>query len=231
MHNDMWSPQTLINTRTVPPYNTHFSAYGLGWFLSDVKGYKQVTHTGGLAGVVTQVTLFPEMKLGIIVLTNQQSGAAFTAITNTIKDSYLGITGIDRVKQQHDRVLKNEADAKKITDATWASIDAEQKKGIKSDVSNYLGTYTDKWFGDVVISMKNGKTWFDSKRSLKLTGEMFFYKANTFVVKWQDRSLDADAFVQFSLDNTGKAEGIKMAAISPLTDFSFDFQDLEFNRK
>lgn len=231
MHNEMWSPQTLINARTVPPYNTHFSAYGLGWFLSDVKGYKQVTHTGGLAGVVTQVTLFPEMKLGIIVLTNQQSGAAFTAITNTIKDSYLGITGIDRVKQQHDRVLRSEADAKKITDATWASIDAEQKKGIKPDVSNYLGTYTDKWFGDVVISMKNGKMWFDSKRSLKLTGEMFFYKANTFVVKWQDRSLDADAFVQFSLDNTGKAEGIKMAAISPLTDFSFDFQDLEFNRK
>jgi hypothetical protein len=47
----------------------------LGWFLSDVKGYKQVTHTGGLAGVVTQVTLLPEMNLGIIVLTNQQSGA------------------------------------------------------------------------------------------------------------------------------------------------------------
>jgi CubicO group peptidase (beta-lactamase class C family) len=89
----------LFPTRTVPPYNTHFASYGLGWFLSDVKGYKQVTHTGGLAGVVTQVTLLPEMNLGIIVLTNQQSGAAFTAITNTIKDSYLGITGMNRVKR------------------------------------------------------------------------------------------------------------------------------------
>ena len=73
--------------------------------------------------------------------------------------------------------------------------------------------------------------WFDSKRSPKLTGEMFFYKANTFVVKWNDRSMDADAFVQFGLDNTGKADGIKMNAISPLTDFSFDFQDLDFKRK
>jgi hypothetical protein len=49
------------------------------------KGYKQVTHTGGLEGIVTQTTYIPELQLGIIVLTNQQSGAAFNAITNTIK--------------------------------------------------------------------------------------------------------------------------------------------------
>jgi hypothetical protein len=61
---------------------------GLGWFLSDVKGYKQVTHTGGLEGIVTQTTYIPELQLGI-VLTNQQSGAAFNAITNYYKSSYL----------------------------------------------------------------------------------------------------------------------------------------------
>ena len=57
---------------------------------------------------------------------------------------------------------------------------------------------------------------------------MTYYKGNTFIVKWYDRSLDADAFVNFSLDNEGKPNGFKMAAISPLTDFSFDFQDLDF---
>jgi hypothetical protein len=35
------------------------------------------------------------LQLGIIVLTNQQSGAAFNAITNTIKDSYLDIDSED----------------------------------------------------------------------------------------------------------------------------------------
>jgi len=35
----------------------------------------------------------------------------------------------------------------------------------------------------------------------------------------------------FYLDSTGKASGIKMKAISPLTDFSYDFQDLDFIRK
>ena len=231
VHDEMWSPQTILPVRGPTPYNTHFSSYGLGWGLSDVKGYKQATHTGGLAGIVTQITLLPEMKLGIIVLTNQQSGAAFTAITNTIKDSYLGVTGVDRVKQQRERVTKNEAEAKKITDEIWSNIEAQQKASTtKPDLNIYLGTYTDKWFGDVIISNKNGKTRFDSKRSPRLTGEMIYYKANTFVVKWDDRSFDADAFVQFRLDNTGKANGLKMDAISPLTDFSFDFQDLDFTR-
>jgi CubicO group peptidase (beta-lactamase class C family) len=231
VHEEMWAPQTIIDVRGSSPYNTHFASYGLGWFLSDVKGYKQVTHTGGLAGVVTQVTLLPELKLGIIVLTNQQSGAAFTAITNTIKDSYFGIKGMDRVKQQHDRVIKNEADAKKITDGIWADIDAQQKSNApKADINQFLGTYTDQWFGDIVISMKNGKPWFDSKRSPKLTGILLPYKGNTFIVKWNDRSLDADAYVKFDLDENGKATGIKMNPISPATDFSFDFQDLDFKR-
>lgn len=231
VHNDFWAPQTIINIGGPGPYNTHFASYGLGWFLSDVKGYKQVSHTGGLAGIVTQVTLIPELKLGIVVLTNQQSGAAFTAITNTIKDSYLGIKGADRVKQMHERVVKNEADAKKITDSIWAGIAAQQKTiGSKTDISNYVGTYTDQWFGDVIISVKNGQPWFDSKRSPKLSGVLLPFKGNTFVAKWNDRSMDADAFVKFVLDENGKASGFKMDAISPLTDFSFDFQDLDLKR-
>ena len=98
----------------------------------------------------------------------------------------------------------------------------------KTDVNLFTGTYQDKWFGEVMISMKNGKLWFDSKRSFQLTGEMFPYKGNTFIVKWTERSMDADAYVMFDLDNGGKASGFKMKAISPLTDFSFDFQDLDF---
>src|SRR5699024_8868853 len=78
---------TLVRTGK-GSYNTHFTAYGLGWFLSDVNGYLQVTHTGGLLGIVSQVTLLPELDLGIIVLTNQQSGAAFRSITDSVKDGY-----------------------------------------------------------------------------------------------------------------------------------------------
>jgi CubicO group peptidase (beta-lactamase class C family) len=232
VHADMWSPQTIQQFRGKNAYNTHFTSYGLGWGLSDVKGYKQATHTGGLAGIVTQVTIIPDIKLGIIVFTNQQSGAAFNSVTATIKDSYLGVTGMNRVKDNNDRRLKGEAEAQQITTTIWKNIEEEQKKNIgKKDNASMMGTYTDKWFGDVVILEKNGKLWFQSQRSFLLNGEMFAYKGNTYVVKWTDRSMDADAFAIFTLDSEGKPIGFKMNAISPLTDFSFDFQDLDFERK
>ncbi len=231
VHDEMWALQTILPVRGPSPYNTHFAGYGLGWFLSDVKGYKQVSHTGGLAGIVTQVSIIPELKLGIIVLTNQQSGAAFTAITSTIKDSYLGVTGKDRVKQMHDGVVEAEDNAVNITSEIWKDIEEQQKKpAVKVNPGLFTGVYTDNWFGDVTIALKSGKLWFDLKRSPRLSGEMLAYKGNTFIVKWNDRSMDADAFVIFDLDQDGKASGMKMKAISPLTDFSFDFQDLDFKR-
>jgi hypothetical protein len=199
----------------------------LGWFLSDVKGYKQVTHTGGLEGIVTQVTLLPELNLGIVVLTNQQSGAAFNAITNTIKDAYLKIEYKDYVKIFSEREKNNIAEADKVTTEVWAKIAENQKNKVKIDAKNFTGTYKDNWFGNITISEKKGKMYFNSERSPQLAGEIFFYKDNTFAVKWFNRSFNADALITFSENNTN----IKMAAISELTDFSYDFQDLDFYKK
>ena len=228
VHEEMWTPQTIIPVRSPGIYNTHFSSYGLGWNLSDVMGYKQASHTGFVAGMVTQVTLIPELNLGIIVLTNQQIGAAFSSITNQIKDSYFGIKGNDRVKENADRMQSNLGSADKITAEVWKVSAAATPP---SSLDQFTGTYRDVWFGDITISKKDNKLFFASKRSPRISGEMFFYKGNTFLAKWSDRSLDADAFIMFSLDYEGNPSGIKMKPISPLTDFSYDFQDLDFVRK
>ncbi len=232
VHAEMWTPQTIIAVRSKNVYNTHFAAYGLGWRLSDEKGYKVVGHTGSLQGIVTQVTLVPEMKLGIIVFTNQQADAAFSAITNTIKDSYYGMTGSDWITEYKNRVTASQKNATSITEEVWKNIEAQTNSArVIPDPAPFVGTYSDVWFGDVTVSQKDGKLRFYAVKSPKLTGEMIFYRGNTFIVKWDDRTLDADAFAVFSLDREGKPSGITMEAISPLTDFSFDFQDLDFHRK
>ncbi len=227
---ELWSPQTIIQVGGPGKYNTHFAAYGLGFFLNDAAGYKQVSHTGGLEGMVTQITMFPELNLGIIVLTNQQEGGAFQSITNQIKDGYLGKTGNDWVKDLSANRAKGLADAKALTDATWQKIADAQKAGGRVDMTPFLGTYNDAWLGNVTISAAGGKYRFDAKRSPHLTGEILPYKGSTFVVKWDDRSMDADAFMTFALDEDGKASGFTMKAISPLTDFSYDFHDLDLKR-
>lgn len=225
VHKEVWTPQTIIAGGNA----ASFTSYGLGWNLSNVNGNFQASHTGGLSGIVTQVTMLPELKLGIIVLTNQQSGAAFNSISNSIKDGYLNIKGMDRIKTYNDNRLRNEKRAEEIVSKIWSDIAATQKLSTaKPDLKNFYATFKDAWFGEVSITEVNGKMHFKAKNSPKLRGDMTFYKGNTFIVKWYDRSLDADAFVNFSLDHNGKANGFKIEAISPLTDFSFDFQDLDF---
>ncbi|MCA1742316.1 MAG: DUF3471 domain-containing protein, partial [Bacteroidales bacterium] len=222
----------IIPVRSAGPYNSHFAGYGLGWRLTDVSGYLQASHTGGLAGIVTQVTLIPELKLGIIVFTNQQEGSSFTAITNAIKDGYLGVTGNDWVKSLSENVEKNRAEAKKITDEIWVKVEANRSKtGAPVDHSIYAGTYSDNWFGDIVISEEGGNLRLRAVKSPKLRGDMLYYTGNTFIVRWDNRSMDADAYAVFTLDKDGKAAGFTMEAISPLTDFSYDFHDLSLKRK
>ena len=221
------SPIALKNS-----YDSSFYGYGLGWFLSDVKGHKQVQHTGGLIGTVTQFTLIPDLNLGIVVLTNQQSGAAFNTITNTIKDSYLDVEERNWLKTYSERMAKYNAGVEKQKKEIFAkSAEFAKQKALQPKQEQYLGTYSDRWFGDVVIS-SDGKSnpRVLCKSSPRLKGELLPYSSNVFIIKWDDRSYDADAFIQFEYDENGKAQSAKIKAISDVTDFSFDFDDLELVR-
>ena len=232
VHREMWTPQTIKPARSGGPYNTHFSAYGLGWDLTDINGYLQVSHTGGHTGIVTRVTMLPELKLGIIVLTNQQATEAFNAITYTIIDGYLGVKGIDRVKSLKENAIRSREEAARVTREVWAKVDAQRAGADRqTDYSLYTGTYSDLWFGDIVISEVNGILRFNAVRSPRLRGEMLYYTGNTFIVRWDDRTMEADAYAIFALDREGKPSAVTMEAVSPLTDFSYDFHDLRLVRK
>jgi hypothetical protein len=226
----MWTPQTILPITGMKPYSCNFKTYGLGWQLADVNGHLQVSHTGGLDGIVTQTIMIPDLQLGIIVLTNQQSGAAFNAISNTIKDSYLGLKFPDHVTTLSQERKQKEVNADKITDEVWAKVDNNQIRREKIDPIKFIGVYRDKWFGEITIYATKGTLRFTSKRSPRLTGSIFLYNENNFVVKWDNRTFHADAHIFFNVDENGFGRHFKMKAISPLTDFSYDFQDLDFER-
>ena len=190
-----------------------------------------VTHTGGLSGVLTQVTMIPDLKLGIIVFTNQQSSEAFSSITNTILDSYLGIEGRDRVSENFERFQTAANEARKIVNEVEKVVESAKGGLDIEELKKYCGTFKDSWLGEVKIDLSGERLRFTSARSPKLSGEMFFYKGNTFIVKWDDRSFDADAFAVYTLDREGVADSFTMMAVSPLTDFSYDFHDLLFKRQ
>ena len=63
-------------------------------------------------------------------------------------------------------------------------------------------------------------------RSPGLVGDLVHWQFDTFIARWRDRSLHADAYVSFALNPDGNVYQIKMKPVSSDTDFSFDFQDL-----
>ena len=78
--------------------------------------------------------------------------------------------------------------------------------------------------------MKEGILRLNISRSPKLSGFLSYYKDHRMIAYWDDRTLNADAFVDFNIDKDGRAKGFTMHAVSDDTDFSFDFQDLRFIR-
>lgn len=228
---ELWSLQMPISIGSNNPYDSNFSGYGLGWFVSDVKGHLQVTHTGGLIGTVTQFILIPDMDLGIVVLTNQQSGAAFNAISNTIKDSYLGYNNRNWLQELKTRTDRFTAYSDSIKTAVYNQVDRMKASTTTLPSKEQIaGTYRDKWFGDINIIYLNNEYRITCKNSPRLKGDLQPYNYNTYIAKWDDRSYDADAFVIFEYDEKGKAQSIKIKPISPITDFSFDFEHLNPER-
>ena len=225
----MWQMQIpqVVPKPSVPelaPARPNFAGYGEGWSLSDYRGQKLVWHTGGWPGQVSRLTLVPEQNLGVVVLTNQESGAAFNAITMSVLDAMLGAQGNDWVAAYAAGVAKAQGNADEGWDKHVAARDAKSKPSLP--LSGYAGTYGDAWYGDVFVEQQGSKLRLRFGATADLVGTMEHWQHDTFIVRWDNRSLNADAFVNFSLDPDGKVREVRMQAVSSLTDFSFDFQDL-----
>lgn len=230
-HREMWRPHTHIGFTVIPDnrYNTHFTAYGLGWGIRDRNGLICMEHTGALPGMLSRTILVPELRLGIVVLTNTWPGGnAYRSISQTILDRYLGLDDFDWIEENRRILSAQRSEADSVVTAVWETVEKHKKTPI--DIDMLTGMYQDDWFGKVQVSVQDGQLWITSLRSPKLNGPMHFYKANTFAIEWEYQDMECDAFASFILDTEGRATAIRMKGISPDIDFSFDFHDLDLRR-
>ncbi|HTI05727.1 MAG TPA: serine hydrolase [Gemmatimonadales bacterium] len=225
---ELWTIVTPYRVGRLPPelaaLQASFAGYGLGFEMRDYRGQKIVSHTGGLPGYVSRITMVPNRRLGIAVFTNQESTEAFQAITYRLLDQFLAAPATDwlaifaRLKAQDDSATA----AQERTAA--AKRDSTSRPSLP--LEKYAGTYRDAWYGDVTITLENGKLVMQFSHSPSLTGDLEHFQYDTFIARWRDRELRADAYVSFALKPDGSIDQVKMSPVSPATDFSFDFQDL-----
>jgi CubicO group peptidase (beta-lactamase class C family) len=226
---EMWTPQTILPTGDPTPsllgLRTNFAAYGLGWGLRDYHGRKLVGHTGGVSGFVSRVMLAPDENLGVVILTNAEEGGAFDSILYHIIDAYFGLPPTDwiaafKAAKEHEEQAAAEVEKRQIN---FRAVDSKASLPLEK----YAGVYADAWYGTATIRAGNGKLVLSFEHTPTMVGELEHWQYDTFRTHWRDRTI-ADAFVSFSLRPDGAIDHFKMAAVSPLADFSFDYQDVLF---
>jgi hypothetical protein len=94
-------------------------------------------------------------------------------------------------------------------------------------LEKYAGTYNDAWYGPVTIRMESGRLVFTMDHTPAAVADLQPWQFDTFKAHWRDRTIE-DAFVTFTLTPNGAIDHFTMVAVSPLADFSFDYQDLYF---
>jgi CubicO group peptidase (beta-lactamase class C family) len=226
---EMWSQQMVVPVGEAPPElksaQRRFSGYGMGWGLRDYKGRKLVSHSGGVLGYVTRVMLVPEENLGVVILTNAEEDSAFEAVLMHILDTYLGGPTIDYIavfKALEDKANK---DAQETTKRSSQSRAEDSKPSLP--LEKYAGDYSDPWYGKASIRKENSGLVLNFERTLKGLADLQHWQYDTFKAHWRERTVE-DAFVTFTLKPDGSIDHFTMVAVSPLADFSFDYQDLYF---
>jgi CubicO group peptidase (beta-lactamase class C family) len=227
-HEQMWKPVVLqpVHELPAPLQATEplFDAYALGWDVRDYAGTKIVWHGGAVFGFLTAVVLIPEKHVGFAIEINSEDGEIIRGLMYELLDHYLGRPHVDWVARFH-------AEKQRRIQEALGQLKTETAKpapvGPSLPVSGYAGTYSDPWYGNIEITAAGGKLRIDFKSTPRMTATLEHWQYDTFVTRFDDQTIEP-AYVTFNLDADGKIDRIVMKAVSPVADFSWDYQDLLF---
>lgn len=229
----MWTPHVIMSSSDggtdLNPARPVMSGYALGWMVQDFRGRRLISHSAGLSGQVTQTALVPSAGIGVAVFSNTEDSVS-GGIRNAILDQLLGVTpAYDWVGSY---VARNRLAQQNAAAAIGSGAEKRPEGGPSLPLVAYAGRYRDAWYGDIVVAVKG--------RGAKAALHIDFVPTPQFASALEPWGADAfrtrmkpgageDAVVSFVVTD-GKVSGVKMKALSPLADFSYDFHHLDFVR-
>jgi CubicO group peptidase (beta-lactamase class C family) len=128
--------------------------YAMGWVDTTYRGHHMVWHNGGIDGFYSLLTMLPEDKIGVVILTNLIGNHALEPIAYSAFDRLLGLSldpWLDRYQALDDKAKKAEEEAKKNKIST-------AKTGTQSShpLADFAGEYSNPGLGTVKIA-QNGQ--------------------------------------------------------------------------
>jgi hypothetical protein len=227
---EMWTPRVHVPFGQAPEpvaaSTPQFNSYALGWMERDYQGHRLIMHTGAVFGAQSVLILIPELNVGFAIAINCEDGEAALGIAYELLDHYLGRPYYNWGDAWQTFVRERDARAVAALQQQQAATATASQPSLP--LERYAGRYEDAWYGPMTITRRaDGKLEMDFTLTPGMTGELTHWQYDTFRVDWRDRLIEP-AYVTFALDADGAIDRITMRAVSPLADFSFDYQDLNF---
>ena len=212
-------PRSIIGNSNSSFNRTHFSLYGLGWQLTDYEGREIVSHTGGVNGFVTSVTLLPEEKLGVVVLTNTDANEFYEALKWEIVDAYLNLPYrnysnlyLNFFKKYSGREL-SQYKAQKDTVAMHVKP--------ATDLKNFTGHYLHPVYGYLNITLTGDQLKMTFEHHPNLTGILECLGGNRFLCTYND-PIYGIKVLPFKIENNQvKSLHLRVADFVDFTEYEF----------
>lgn len=218
----LWYLQTNHTLKTVSQRrkelwpSTHFEGYGLGWSLFDYHGKKIVGHGGGSDGMISRVTIVPEVNFGFVILTNNINYLP-SALSYYILDDYFG----SPEKDWSSTYMAFKKGREIEYDAYWQNLKKNRVKNTKPtmNLEDFTGTYHSKMYGDVNVGLENENLVVNFGPAKNLTGLLTHWHFNTFVIELNNIKTLPKGTVKFVTNENN--EPVEMKIDIPNPDFYF----------
>jgi hypothetical protein len=207
---EITAPTTIVpaSPDTLKP-STHFRMYGLGVGMSDYMGVKVLSHTGGIDGMLSQVTWIPEKKLGVVILTNTAGhNALYTALAERVVDAYLGAPVRDwsTIRLAETKRMEARADSARTKMVAGRATDSRPSLALEK----YAGTYTSELYPDLVIKLDGGA--LAMHLGTFPTAKLEHWQYNTFLGQ-PTAPGDDGMLINFAIDARGKVTGADVQGV------------------
>ena len=224
----LWTAHTPmpISQRRRDLDHSHFYAYGFGWRLADVDGAWNVSHTGTLNGMYSVMSLLPDQRSGFVMLTNGEGGEARTVFTEVMLKHFTAPSEHHTVAEYADLFSR---EAKEPAHARAPDVSA-RKPATRASMQRWLGVWRDPWFGQVSICERDGAVRFSAAKSPLMQGRVMQLDKR-YLIDWDDERVDAQAWLDFAGSGPSSKRTMTMSKVDPAADFSFDYEDLAFQRE
>ncbi|HLV11822.1 MAG TPA: serine hydrolase domain-containing protein, partial [Trueperaceae bacterium] len=129
--------------------------YGLGWFVAESQGLGLVFHGGNTFGFTSELTLVPDLDLGLVVLTNAQGANAFTQLVGQRLIELL----FDR-PDETTALLEYSAEqlGTALADLAARTLDEVDMAAVEA----FLGSYANPHLGTVTLRHEGGRLVLDA---------------------------------------------------------------------